>query len=87
MKILQTKEKEKQLAKVKDIARELTGTQVGDNGKVEEPTLKEELEALVNQHNDAVQKRDQFDDLSKRCLGAIEVYKKMIQREEDNSSS
>ena len=71
------------MPKVKDIAKDLVDTQVGDNGEIEEPTLKQELESIVAQHNDAVQKRNQFDDLAKRCLGAIEVYEKMIKREEN----
>ena len=75
------------MPKVKDATKELVGTQVGDNGEIEEPTLKQELESIVSQHNDAIQKRNQFDELAKRCLGAIEVYEKMIKREENNSSS
>ena len=67
--------------------KELTKTEVSDNGEAKEPTVQEELESIVNQHNDAIQKRNQYDDLAKRCLGAIEVYEKMVKREEDNSSS
>ena len=54
--------------------KELTKTEVSDNGEAKEPTLQEELESIVNQYNDAIQKRNQFDELAKRCLGAIEVY-------------
>ena len=75
------------MAKVKDIAKELVGTQVGDNGEVTEPTLQEELESIVAQYNDAVQKRDQFANLATRCLGAIEVMEKMVKREDDSTDS
>ena len=67
--------------------KELTKTEVSDNGEAKEPTLKEELESIVNQANGALQERNKQDDLYKRCLGAIEVLEKMIKREEDNSSS
>ena len=67
--------------------KELTKTEVSDNGEAKEPTLQEELESIVNQANGALQERNKQDDLYKRCLGAIEVLEKMIKREEDNSSS
>jgi len=67
--------------------KELTKTEVSDNGEAKEPTLKEELQSIVDQANQALAERNKQEDLYKRCLGAIEVYKKMIQREEDNSSS
>ena len=61
-------------AKTKDI----TETKVGDNGVLEQPTLQEELETIVKQHNDAVQKKEQYADLAQRCLGAIEVLERII---------
>ena len=67
--------------------KELTKTEVSDNGEAKEPTLQEELESIVNQANGALQERNKQDDLYKRCLGAIEVLEKMIKREEDTSSN
>ena len=73
--------------------KELTKTEVSDNGEVEVlPEIKlddidKQIESITAQYNDAIQKRNQYDDLAKRCLGAIEVYEKMVKREEDNSSS
>ena len=76
------------MAKVKDIAKELVGTQVGDNGEVKDFSLKSELESLINQYNSSIQKRDQHtsaakqeDSMALKCLGAIEVVEKMLQQE------
>ena len=62
------------MAKVKEI----TDTKVSDNGQLEQPTLQEELETIVKQHNDAVQKKEQYSNLIQKCLGAIEVLERMI---------
>ena len=62
------------MAKVK----ELTDTKVSENGVLEQPTLQEELESIVKQHNEAVQKKEQYTNLAQRCLGAIEVLERMI---------
>ena len=62
------------MAKVKEIIE----TKVGDNGVLEQPTLQEELESIVKQHNDALQKKEQYANLAQRCLGAIEVLERMI---------
>jgi len=68
--------------------KELTKTEVSDNGEIEEKSSKQtELDAIVNQYNDAVQKRDQFANLATRCLGAIEVMEKMVKREDDSTDS
>ena len=75
------------MPKVKDATKELVGTQVGENGEIEEPTLRQELESIVNQANGALQERNRQDEIYKRCLGAIEFAEKMMKREEDNSSS
>ena len=69
------------MAKVK----ERIETKVGDNGVLEQPTLKEELESIVKQHNDALQKKEQYANLAQRCLGAIEVLERMI-KNADNSN-
>ena len=62
------------MAKVKEV----TETKVSDNGILEQPTLKEELDTIVKQHNDAVQKKEQYSNLIQKCLGAIEVLERMI---------
>ena len=62
------------MAKVKEIIE----TKVGDNGVLEQPTLQQELESIVKQHNDAIQKKEQYANLAQRCLGAIEVLERMI---------
>ena len=63
--------------------KELTKTEVSDNGEAKEPTLQEELQSIVDQANQALAERNKQEDLYKRCLGAIEVYEKMIKREEN----
>ena len=73
------------MTKVKD--KELTNVEVSDNGEAKEPTLKEELQSIVNQANEAIAERNKQDDLYKRCLGAIEVLEKLVKREEDTSSN
>ena len=62
------------MAKVKEI----TETKVGDNGVLNQPTLQEELDSIVKQHNEAVQKKEQYANLAQICLGAIEVLERMI---------
>tara|TARA_R110002051_G_C8606385_1_gene481208 strand:- start:337 stop:558 length:222 start_codon:yes stop_codon:yes gene_type:complete len=69
------------MAKVKEI----TETKVSDNGQLEQPTLQEELESIVKQHNDAVQKREQYSNLIQKCLGAIEVLERMIKNADTSS--
>ena len=54
------------MTKVKE--KELTKVEVSDNGKAKEPTLQEELDSIVSQYNDAIEKRNQFDNLATRCL-------------------
>ena len=73
------------MTKVKD--KELTKVEVSDNGEAKEPTLKEELQSIVNQAYEALTERNRQDDLYKRCLGAIEVLEKLVKREEDTSSN
>ena len=62
--------------------KKLTDTKVSDNGVLEQPTLQEELESIVKQHNEAVQKKEQYTNLAQRCLGAIEVLERMIKNAE-----
>lgn len=72
------------MTKVKE--KELTKVEVSDNGKAKEPTLQEELDSIVSQYNDAIEKRNQFDNLATRCLGAIEVLEKMIKKQNPEKS-
>ena len=66
------------MAKVK----ETTETKVSDNGVLEQPTLQEELDTIVKQHNEAIQKKEQYANLAQRCLGAIELLERMIKNAE-----
>ena len=52
------------MAKVKEV----TETKVSDNGQLEQPTIQEELESIVKQHNDAVQKKEQYSNLIQKCV-------------------
>ena len=70
------------MTKVKD--KELTKVEVSDNGEAKEPTLKEELQSIVNQANEAIAERNKQDDLYKRCLGAIEVLEQLQKEEPTN---
>ena len=74
--------------------KELTDTKVSDNGQIEEEQEKSadqlELESIISQYNGCIQRRDQHtlaakneDKIAERCLGAMEVYEKLIKREED----
>ena len=66
------------MAKVK----ETTETKVSDNGVLEQPTLQEELDTIVKQHNEAIQKKEQYANLAQRCLGAIEILERMVGNDE-----
>ena len=67
---------------MKTKTKQLGDTKVSDNGQLEQPTLQEELETIVKQHNDAVQKKEQYSNLIQKCLGAIEVLERMIKNAE-----
>ena len=71
------------MAKAK--VKELTETKVSDNGQLEAEQEKSpkqlELESIVAQYNDAIQKRATFDKISERCLGAIEILERQIKEE------
>ena len=67
--------------------KEVVDTKVSDNGQLEKPTLQEELDTIVKQYNDAVQKKEQYTNLAQRCLGAIEVLERMIKNEKEKDSS
>ena len=72
---------------MKTKTKQLTDTKVSDNGILEQPNLQDELESIVKQHNDAVQKKEQYSNLIQKCLGAIEVLERMIKNEEKVSDS
>ena len=58
------------MPKVKDVAKELVGTQVGENGEIKEPSLQEErkrIEAEMKQIEAEYHKR----------IGMLELLKKM----------
>ena len=70
---------------MKTKTKQLTDTKVSDNGILEQPTLQQELESIVKQHNEAAQRREQHfvaakkeEKLSDKCLGAAEVLERMI---------
>ena len=69
----------------KEKVKELTETKVSDNGQLQEEQEKSpkqlELESIVVQYNDAIQKRATFDKISERCLGAIEILERQIKEE------
>ena len=67
---------------MKTKTKQLTDTKVSDNGQLEQPSLQKELESIVKQHNNAVQKKEQYANLVQRCLGAIEVLERMIKNAE-----
>ena len=65
--------------------KKLTDTKVSDNGVLEQPTLEQEKESLVNQYNEAINKREQHlasakreEKLSDQCLGALKIIEKFI---------
>ena len=63
------------MAKVKEI----TETKVSDNGEIKSESvdniasIDKRIESLTVQHNEAVQKRDQFANLVTRCIGGLEI--------------
>ena len=63
------------MAKVKEI----TETKVSDNGEIKSESIDnfasidKRIESLTAQHNEAVQKRDQFANLVTRCIGGLEI--------------
>ena len=44
--------------------------------------MKTELESVTKQYNESVRLRDYHDEMSKRCLGAMEVLQKYVGEEE-----
>ena len=62
---------------MKTTEKKVTESKVTDNGKIEQESQLEKInsriESTTAQYNDAIQKVNQFSDLAKRCLGAIEI--------------
>ena len=79
------------MAKVKEI----TETKVSDNGEIKSESIDniasidKRIESLTAQHNEAVQKRDQFANLVTRCIGGLEILqglKKELEPDTDGSN-
>jgi len=47
--------------------------------------MNKELKSLVDQYNQSIGERDRADEMSKRCLGAIETIQKLIGKEDKNA--
>ena len=63
-------------------AKEVTDTQISDNGQIEKVTPEMELESIKKQYEDALKQQQQYANLAQRCLGAIEILERMIGNEE-----
>lgn len=59
-------------------AKKVTESKVSDNGVIEKPTPKEELESIKLQYQDAIEKQQQYANVAQRCLGAIEILERLI---------
>ena len=62
------------MAKVK----ELTKTEVAENGIIEKPTAEEELESIKVQYQNALVEQQKQANVAQRCLGAIEILERLI---------
>ena len=62
---------------MKTAEKKVTETKVNDNGQLQQESqldkINTRIEATTAQYNDAMQKVNQYTDLAKRCLGAIEM--------------
>ena len=73
--------------KTKEVAtKEVTESKVSDNGTIEKPTPKEELESIKLQYQDSLEKQQQYANIAQRCLGAIEILERLIVDEDSVSS-
>ena len=63
--------------------KEVTETKVSDNGEIKSTDslkmIESRIETTTAQYNDAVQKAEQYIDLKKRCLGALEILNNLKQ--------
>ena len=66
--------------KIKEKIKEKKHTNNTPVDKTEE--MKAELESVTKQYNESVRLRDYHDEMSKRCLGAMEVLRKYVGEEE-----
>ena len=66
--------------------KEVTETKVSDNGQIEKPTPEQELESIRKQYEEAVKQQQQYANLTKRCLGAIEILERMVKNEAEISN-
>ena len=53
----------------------------GDKKLEEKNPITEEIQSLVNQYNECIKKKQEFHDLSHKCLGAIEALEKLNKKE------
>ena len=58
--------------------KKVTESKVSDNGVIEKPTPKEELESIKLQYQDSIEKQQQYANIAQRCLGAIEILERLI---------
>jgi len=58
--------------------KKVTESKVSDNGVIEKPTPKEELESIKLQYQDSIEKQTQYANIAQRCLGAIEILERLI---------
>ena len=58
--------------------KKVTESKVSDNGVIEKPTPKEELESIKLQYQDSIEKQQQYANVAQRCLGAIEILERLI---------
>ena len=73
--------------KTKEVStKEVTESKVSDNGTIEKPTPKEELESIKLQYQDSLEKQQQYANVAQRCLGAIEILERLLDDEDSTSS-
>jgi len=66
--------------KTKEVAsKEVTESKVSENGTIEKPTPKEELESIKLQYQDSLEKQQQYANIAQRCLGAIEILERLTE--------
>ena len=58
--------------------KKVTESKVSDNGVIEKPPPKEELESIKLQYQDSIEKQQQYANIAQRCLGAIEILERLI---------
>ena len=66
--------------------KKVTESKVSDNGVIEKPTPKEELESIKLQYQDSIEKQQQYANVAQRCLGAIEILERLIGDEDTEPS-